>query len=312
MKRIFIAALTILILTTSCRLGRDGEPAAAPNANSTPAPPTATPRPRLESAAPVLDIRYSDEQTSREGSLHLDVYPASGNNLPVVIFVHGGGWFRGDKSNVDAKPAAFNARGYVFVSVNYRLLPEVDVLQQMKDVARAVWWVKQHIAQYGGDPSRMILMGHSAGAHLVALLATDETYLRAEGLSLADIQGVIALDTQTYDLVRLLKNIPEEAGGEVYWETFGNDPQFWEQMSPLWHVEAGRQIPPFFVVYTGEKESRAIISTLFVNTLQEAGYSAALIPATEKTHGGLNRDFGLPNDRVSTLAFEWLEELLRQ
>jgi acetyl esterase/lipase len=295
---------------TACRLTPDTGLAPEPKGTSTPAPITPTPRPPLESAAPVLDIRYSDEETTRAGSLNLDVYPATGTGLPVVIFVHGGGWFRGDKSSVDAKPAAFNTRGYVFVSVNYRLLPEAGVLQQMEDVARAVRWVKRHIGPYGGDPSRIVLMGHSAGAHLAALLATDESYLRAEGLSLADIQGVIALDTQTYDLVRLLKNIPEEAGGEVYWEAFGRDPQFWEQMSPLWHVEAGKAIPPFFVVYTGEKESRAIISTLFVDTLQEAGFSAVLVPATEKTHGSLNREFGLPNDRVSNLAFAWLEELL--
>jgi acetyl esterase/lipase len=297
MKRIGIA-LAILILTTACRLTPDVGPAP-------------TPRPSLESAAPVLDIRYSDETTTREGSLNLDVYPATGTDLPVVIFVHGGGWFRGDKSNVDSKPAAFNARGFVFVSVNYRLVPEVDVVQQMQDVARAVAWTKQNIARYGGDPARLFLMGHSAGAHLVALLATDESYLRAEGLLLTDIQGVISLDTQTYDLVRLLKNIPEEAGGEVYWETFGHDPEFWKEMSPVWHTAAGKHIPPFFIVYTGDKESRSLISTLFFNTLQEAGIPAVLLPAPKQTHGQLNREFGLSNDRVSNLAFDWLEKLLR-
>jgi len=290
---------------TACRITPDRGPAPTPKVIS-PAP-----RPSLESAAPILDIRYSDETTTREGSLNLDVYPATSTDLPVVIFVHGGGWFRGDKSNVDAKPAAFNVRGFVFVSVNYRLIPEVDVTQQMQDVARAVAWVKQNIRQYGGDPSRLFLMGHSAGGHLVALLATDESYLHSEGLLLTDIQGVISLDTQTYDLVRLLKNIPEETGGEVYWETFGHDPQFWKKMSPVWQVDSDKQIPPFFIVYTGEKESRALISTLFVNTLQEAGFSAVLIPATEKTHGSLNREFGLTNDRLSNLAFDWLEELLR-
>ena len=305
MKRIGITALAILILTSACRLTPDRGPAPTPTGTS----PTA--RPSLESAAPSLDIHYSDETTTREGSLNLDVYPATSTDLPVVIFVHGGGWFRGDKSNVDAKPAAFNTRGFVFVSVNYRLIPEVNVTQQMQDVARAVAWVKQNIRQYGGDPARLFLMGHSAGGHLVALLATDESYLHSEGLLLTDIQGVISLDTQTYDLVRLLKNIPEETGGEVYWETFGHDPQFWKQMSPVWQVDSDKQIPPFFIVYTGEKESRALISTLFVNTLQEAGFSAVLIPATEKTHGSLNREFGLANDRLSNLAFDWLEELLR-
>ncbi len=311
MKRIVFAALAILILTTSCRITRDIGPAPAPNATSTPGPIPITPRPALKSAEPVLNIRYSDEPAAHPESLSLDVYPATGTDLPVVIFVHGGGWFRGDKSNVDAKPAAFNVRGYVFVSVNYRLIPEVEVTDQMQDVTRAVAWAKKNIAQYGGDPARLFLMGHSAGAHMVSLLGTDESHLRAEGLALADIRGIVSLDTQTYDLVRLLTNMPENVGGEVYWETFGRDPEFWEEMSPSWHVAAGKDIPPFFIVYTGGKESRAAISNLFFNTLQEAGIPSVLFPAPEKTHGQLNREFGLPNDHVSEVVFDWLEELLR-
>ena len=311
MKRTVFAALAILLLTTSCRLAPDLTRAPAQSATSTPEPLPPTPRPALESAEPILNIRYSDEATERADTLNLDVYPATGADLPVVIFVHGGGWFRGDKSNVDAKPAAFNARAYVFVSVNYRLIPEVDVTDQMRDVTRSVAWVKKNIAQYGGDPSNIFLMGHSAGAHMVALIGTDESHLRAEGLAFADIRGILALDTQTYDLTRLLPNIPDEAGGEVYWETFGHDPEFWKAMSPQTYVEAGRDIPPFFIVYTGDKKSRALISELFFNALQEAGVSSVLFPAPEKTHGSLNREFGLPNDRVSSVVFVWLEELLR-
>jgi len=311
MKRIVPVLFVILILTTACRLTPDVAPVPSPTATSTPRALHSTPRPALESAEPILDIRYSDDATERDGSLNLDVYPATGTNLPVVIFVHGGGWFRGDKSNVDAKPAAFNARGYIFVSVNYRLIPEVEVTDQMRDVTRAVAWVKRNIARYGGDPSQIFLLGHSAGAHMVALLGTDESHLRAIGMSLTDIHGVIALDTQTYDLVSLLTNIPEEAGGEVYWETFGRDPEFWQEMSPQTYVAAGRNIPPFFVVYTGEKKSRALISERFFAALQEAGIPSVLFPAPEKTHGQINREIGLPNDRLSAEIFDWLEELLR-
>lgn len=311
MKRTVLTALAILMLTTACRLTRDLPPASVRTAESTPEPIPPTPRPTLESADPVLNIRYSDAASERPDALNLDVYPATGTNLPVVIFVHGGGWFRGDKSNVDAKPAAFNARGYVFVSVNYRLIPEVEVTDQMQDVSRAVAWVKKNISKYGGDPSRLFLMGHSAGAHMVSLLGTDESHLRAVDMSFADIRGIVSLDTQTYDLVSLLTNIPEDTGGEVYWETFGHDPEFWKEMSPITHVSAGKGIPPFFIVYTGDKKSRALISELFFKTLQEAGVSSVLLPATEKTHGQVNTEFGLPNDRVSEVVFDWLEELLR-
>lgn len=311
MKRIAFSLLAILILTTACRLTSDVEPVPSQTAKPALEPLPSTPRPALESADPILNIRYSDDATERPDALSLDIYPATGADLPVVIFVHGGGWFRGDKSNVDAKPAAFNGHGYVFVSVNYRLIPEVNVTDQMGDVARAVAWVKKNIARYGGDPAYIFLMGHSAGAHMVALLGTDESHLRAEGLALTDIRGVISLDTQTYDLVPLLTNIPEEAGGDVYWETFGHDPKFWKEMSPQTYIAAGRNIPPFFIVYTGDKKSRALISEWFFAALQEADIPSVLFPAPEKTHGQINREFGLPNDRVSTVIFTWLEKLLR-
>ena len=310
MKRTILCALAILFMTTSCRFTRDLGPAPAPDASSTPAPTPPAARPATESTDPVLNLRYSDEPAARAEALSLDVYPATGADLPVVIFVHGGGWFRGDKSNVDAKPVGFNARGFVFVSVNYRLIPEVDVTRQMQDVARAVAWVKENIGQYGGDPSRLFLMGHSAGGHLVSLLGTDESYLRAEGLSLADIRGVVSLDTQAYDIYKLMSNLPL-ASGEVYRETFGDDPEFWKAMSPQRHAAADKNIPPFAVVYTGGKESRATLSKEFFASLQEAGIPSVLLPAPEKTHGKLNREFGLPNDRISKLVFDWLDELLR-
>lgn len=305
MKRILIAALTISFALTSCRITRDLRAAPAPPAESTPAPP-ASPRP----ADPILNVRYSDEAVQRADALSLDIYPTTGQDQPVMIFVHGGGWFRGDKARVDAKPAAFNMRGFVFVSVNYRLIAETDLTQQVNDTAQAVAWVKRNIGHYGGDPSRLFLMGHSSGAHLVSLLGTDESYLRAVGLSFADIKGIVSLDTQAYDMYVLMRNLAP-GQGEVYRNAFGDDPEFWKQMSPKWHVEAGKGIPPFFIVYTSEKESRAYFSKQFFNALQEAGVPAVLLPALEYAHEDANNNFGLPGDRVSNAVFEWLEKLLQ-
>ncbi len=309
MKRTIFAALAILILATSCRFTRDVGPASAQDAASTPDPLPPAPRPTLDSAKPILNLRYSEETPPRPDALSLDVYPASGANLPVMISVHGGGWFRGDKSQVDAKPAAFNARGFVFVSVNYRLIAEVNLTQQVKDVARAIAWVKQNIAQYGGDPARLFLMGHSSGAHLVSLIGTDETYLREEGLSFSDIKGVVSLDTQAYDMFTLMSNLTPPSG-EVYWAAFGDDPEFWKVMSPLRHVEAGKDIPPFVVAYTGDRETRAYFSKQFFAALQEAGVPSLLLPAPEYAHEEMAANFGLPGDRVSEIVFEWLEGLL--
>src|ERR1700727_60750 len=95
----------------------------------------------------------------------LDVYsPPKAKNLPVVFWIHGGGWEGGDKSEVHVKPKVFNEKGFVFVSTNYRLLPKVDMATLTRDVAKSIRWVPDHIAEYGGDPKRFLIIGHSAGA----------------------------------------------------------------------------------------------------------------------------------------------------
>ena len=125
------------------------------------------------------DIPYVNNEEKRQT---LDIYaPADAKNLPVVFWIHGGGWVTGDKSDVALKPQAFNDKGFVFVSINYRLLPVVEMETINKDIAKAFRWVQDHIADYGGDPKRVLVGGHSAGAQLAALLCTDDRLLKAEG-----------------------------------------------------------------------------------------------------------------------------------
>jgi acetyl esterase/lipase len=108
----------------------------------------------------------------------LDVYsPRDASGLPVVLWIHGGGWQTGDKMEVQSKPRALMDRGFVFVSTNYRLLPAMDIATILRDVARSVRSVHAHITQHGGDPNRLFLMGYSAGAQLAALVCTDGRYL---------------------------------------------------------------------------------------------------------------------------------------
>src|SRR3954467_578274 len=128
------------------------------------------------------NIPYSQAGGDRT---RLDVYaPGDGKDHPVVVWVHGGAWQAGDKSQVQAKPRAFNGRGYVLVSVNYRFHPAVTYKEQAGDIAQAIRWVHEHAREYGGDPGCIFLMGHSAGAHLVALVGTDHRYLEKVGLKL--------------------------------------------------------------------------------------------------------------------------------
>ncbi len=107
------------------------------------------------------DIPYADPPQERQV---LDVYsPPGAKDRPVVFWIHGGGWQTGDKSSVQVKPRAFTDKGFVFVSTNYRLLPHVEMVTIVRDIARSIRWVHDHIAEYGGDPRRLLVMGHSAG-----------------------------------------------------------------------------------------------------------------------------------------------------
>jgi len=159
------------------------------------------------------NIPYADKADERQV---LDVFsPKNAKNLPVVFWIHGGAWQTGDKTDVQIKPQAFMDKGFVFVSTNYRLLPSVDMATIVRDVAKSVRWVHDHIADYGGDPKRLVIMGHSAGAQLAALICTDDRYLKAEGLSLAITKGCVPVDGDTYDVPAIIET------AETRWRVHG-------------------------------------------------------------------------------------------
>ncbi len=137
----------------------------------------------------------------------LDVYtpeePAK-KSLPVMFWIHGGGWQKGDKSDVALKPKVLTVRDFVFVSTNYRLLPEVTMEELTSDVARSIGWVHKNISGYGGDPKRIFVGGHSAGAQLAALICTDNRYLKMEGMSFDVLEGRIAVDGGAYDVPKAI------------------------------------------------------------------------------------------------------------
>ncbi|WP_202921109.1 alpha/beta hydrolase [Anatilimnocola aggregata] len=110
------------------------------------------------------DLAYAEPKNERHT---LDVYaPAEGKDHPIIVWIHGGGWRNGDKGNVQTKPQAFVDKGFIFVSVNYRFVPQVTVKEMTADIAKAIKWVHGHAAKNGGDPDSIFVAGHSAGAHL--------------------------------------------------------------------------------------------------------------------------------------------------
>ena len=255
------------------------------------------------------DIAYRAELVCEATTL--DVYAAfDAHDCPVMIYVHGGGWGGGDKQNVNSKPQFFVENGYVFVSVNYRLTPDVVFPTHAEDVGAAIRWVYDQISAYGGAPDRICLMGHSAGAHLVALVSTDPRYLDGVGLGLWAIRAVISLDTQAYDL----RALAADSGGrlpELYAATFSQNPDAWTDASPMSHVVSGNDIPSMLIavsrgVRAKPNRHRVTQGRRFAEVLRDAGVETDLMVSLSQSHSDINQQFGEPDDRVSTHALEFL------
>ena len=261
-----------------------------------------------------LNIPYKNVAGVNPNLLSLDIYRAKDRSgLPVMIYVHGGAWSMGDKVAVGVKDRFFVQMGFVFVSINYRLSPEVQFPTHAEDVASAIAWVKNNIAQYGGDPARIFLMGHSAGAQLVALVSTDERYLQAEGLELSDLKAVIPLDTQAYNLQAVIED--SQAEFQLYTSIFGTDPAGWEQASPDTYVAAGKGIPPMALAYSGGlmgegNYTRQQAAEEYFAKLQEAGIESILVPAPEKTHAQINEEFGVTGDYVTDDVMVFIQQIV--
>jgi acetyl esterase/lipase len=261
------------------------------------------------------NIPYADPAHERQV---LDIYtPDGAENLPVVFWIHGGGWQQGDKMDVQIKPRVFTDRGFVFVSTNYRLLPEVEMDFLIRDVAKSLGWLHKNISGYGGDPKRIFVMGHSAGAQLAALLCTDERYLKSEGVTFDNLRGCVPVDGDTYDLPAIIMTaelcqtfhgLPlPEYGHRV---KFGNDPQKHIDYSTVTHVEKGKGIPPFLILYVAENPNTTAQARRLAAVLYKAEIPARVFGARETTHNMLNANLGMPDDPATKELFKFLDPLI--
>lgn len=179
----------------------------------------------------ISDVAYGKNVRQR-----MDIYlPQHAAGAPVILMVHGGGWRRGDKraqSVVENKMARWLAKGFIFISVNYRLLPEAAPGEQADDIALALAAAQAQAASWGADPAKFILMGHSAGAHLVALLAASPD--KAYRLGAKPWLGTVVLDSAALDVVEIMN----ARHLRLYDNAFGSDAAYWKEVSPFYALSA--------------------------------------------------------------------------
>jgi acetyl esterase/lipase len=253
------------------------------------------------------DIRYAQVEGVEAARQSLDVYTHPDlESAPVILFFHGGGWQRGDKLAAHQKPIGFVPEGYLFVSANYRFRPQATLDEMMEDCAAAVKWIDDHSAEYGGDAGRVFVFGHSAGAHLATLLATDHRYVKSAGIDPKALQGAVPLDMGFYDVGTAARTARAASRKEMIDTVFGNDDEQWSRVSPITHVKPGAGIPPFLVVMQDSRGDAQLQAIPFVKRLKESGVEAELYEAKGRDHGSLNRLLGTKNDPATEKVIRFL------
>jgi len=233
------------------------------------------------------DIQYGSDPLQA-----MDVYTDKNfNNKPVIFMVHGGAWSIGDKKSrvlVKNKVSRWVPKGFVFISSNYRMLPDAGPLEQSRDVARALAFAQSNAQTWGGDPSRFILMGHSAGAHLIALLsAAPLSYFKE--FEVKPFLGAVALDSAAFDVVKIM----ESRHARFYDKAFGSSHDDWKKASPSHHLSSNTV--PMFVVCSTRRRSSCQQANAFVKKIASFGVRAIVLEK-DLSHREINKYLGLEND----------------
>lgn len=252
-------------------------------------------------------VRYANSPGVDPNLQSLDLYAESATGRrPMLAFIHGGGWRQGDKANPAhgiTKATYFLNQGFVFASLNYRLSPAVMHPAHIEDVVAALAWLHTNASAAGADPNRIYVMGHSAGAHLAALAATDERRLKAAGKTLSILKGAILLDGAGYDMTRR----SQRDGSGIIAQAFGNDPATLANASPLKHVAPGKGVPPFLIVHTDRRQAVDQAQTL-ATALKNSNVEASLFNPPNYTHADVNRRFGQPGEPVTSATMAALKQ----
>lgn len=239
-----------------------------------------------------------------------DFYPApSGGRPALIVFIHGGGWSIGDKATgTQNKASHYNALGYAFASLNYRLVPETDPAGQATDIAAALAALRAKAGTLGFDPDRIILMGHSAGAHLAALVSTDPRYLETAGVPMRAIRGAVLLDGAGYDVPRQMASAGPMLG-KTYRDAFSTDHATQVRLSPLTYA-AKPNAENWLILYDSSRADSDSQSKALATALKSAGNAARAVPVDDTNHMKLNRDMGVEGDPATKLVDDFIEHAL--
>jgi acetyl esterase/lipase len=220
----------------------------------------------------------------------MDVYlPPNPHNAPIILMVHGGGWSIGDKTSSDVvvnKANHWLRKGYLFISADNRLLPAAGPLEQAQDVAKALSVVQAKAAAWGADPNRIVLMGHSAGAHLVDFLSTSPSLVAGQGAK--PWLATISLDTATLDLVETM----QRPHYRLYDNAFGADPEYWNQNSPMQQLTR-TPMPMLLICSTIRPDHPCPQAERFAAKAKSLGGRATVLPQN-LSHMQVNANLGLP------------------
>lgn len=266
--------------------------------------------PRARDIVATKDIVY---RPGSENPKHrLDVYaPEDASGLPVVHFVHGGYWTGGDKDYFSFVAGLYGSigealadRGIVTVIQSYRLVPEVPFETLLDDVMTGLKWTEDHIGEYGGNPNRIYLMGHSAGGHLTALAGTDDAVHTSRGMNPSAVKGYIPI-SGIWDIADMQKTQPPEFNEQITYPVFGRDPAKWSRYSPMDRMTT---TPHRFLVMIGEDDYPYLIpqAQRAKSKLESLGGHPAFHLAPEATHDKMVLRFGTSNDDLTSAVLEFV------
>jgi acetyl esterase/lipase len=263
--------------------------------------------PLPSSAREIYDIPYRKGSGFDRLKHRLDLFvPPGAEKHPVLIFVHGGSWRTGDRHAAAGVyrrlGRRFANKGILTAVISYRLAPDNKHPASVRDVARAIAAVMRNAERYGGDRSRVFIMGHSAGAHLVALAACDPEWLFEARVDTRSIAGVIGI-SGPYDVARLGKEAPGLVGS-----VFSAEPSVWSRASPATYL-GHRSVPPFLVAWANDDpESLRAQGRVFADALKANGTNVKEVVAEERNHFTVIMRLGASDDPLGEEVRRFIQE----